>query len=153
MAMCCQGRCFQAVQWAQQPRPQRAVHEERSVPGDCSCLFEQASSRIISHRCARSPLEVPTCLSCRCPRAHVRMYQTLMQCSGGMSLLLTTREMPLHFIEKRLLVKIFMKLAIIVTDVRPLNRRAANFYHRGGCAIATRVAQMTWSRRRLGGGT
>jgi hypothetical protein len=61
--------------------------------------------------------------------------------------------MPLHFIEKRLLVKIFMKHAIIVTDARLLNRRAANFYHRGGCAIATRVAQMTWSRRRLGGGT
>jgi hypothetical protein len=69
-----------------------------------------------------------------------------------MYLLLMTREMLLYFIEKRLLVKIFMKHAIIVTDAPPLNRGAANFYHRGGCAMATRVAHMTWSRRRLGGG-
>ena len=59
------------------------------------------------------------------PRAHVHIFykpKRSCKCSGGMSLLLMTREMLLCFIEKRLLVKIFMKHAIIVTDALPLNR-------------------------------
>lgn len=47
------------------------------------CLFEQAGSRVISHRGARSPSEGQTCLSCRChtpPRSCSHLQtQTLMQ--------------------------------------------------------------------------
>lgn len=57
-----------------------------------------------------------------CARVHIHPSNPhACKCSGGTSLLSTTRHMPLHFIEKRLLVKIFMK-------------HARGPYHRYRCA-------------------
>ena len=70
MAVHCKGRRLQAVLRPQQPRSQRALHQERPIP--CASPPQPPHGwRVPSHACwPRCQLEGQTCLSCKCASPH-----------------------------------------------------------------------------------